>query len=167
MLASYWAQNYFLCPVTDKHSHKPSNCSFKSNIPETLLPFLENFRRPFSWPNWLPLILVSEDERVADGQVKIRECTLWQWTSIACGIQNKNNKTQQRLRLIKGCWIKILSIWYIYIYCPRRDFAQKANSWGGTLVPRAYIKESTYSWNIQSVCQKKSRFAWTGAARNR
>ena len=37
---------------------------------------------------------------------------------------------------------------------------------GGTLVTRAYIKESTYSWNIQSVCQKKSRLAWTGAARN-
>ena len=46
-------------------------------------------------------------------------------------------------------------------YCPRRDFAQKAKSRGGTLVTRAYIKESTYSWNIQSVCQKKSRFAWT------
>ena len=39
------------------------------------------------------------------------------------------------------------------------DFAQKAKSRGGTLVTRAYIKESTYSWNIQSVCQKKSRFA--------
>ena len=51
--------------------------------------------------------------------------------------------------------------------CPRRDFPQKAKSRGGTLVTRAYIKESTYSWNIQSVCQKKSRFAWTGAARNR
>ena len=53
------------------------------------------------------------------------------------------------------------------IYCLHRDFAQKAKSRGGTLVTRAYIKESTYSWNIQSVCQKKSRFAWTGAARNR
>ena len=30
-------------------------------------------------------------------------------------------------------------------YCPRRDFAQKAKSRGGTLVTRAYIKESTYS----------------------
>ena len=31
--------------------------------------------------------------------------------------------------------------------CPtaRRDFAQKAKSRGGTLVTRAYIKESTYS----------------------
>ena len=52
-------------------------------------------------------------------------------------------------------------------FCPRRDFAQKAKSRRGTLVTCAYIKESTYSWNIQSVCQKKSRFAWTGAARNR
>ena len=32
---------------------------------------------------------------------------------------------------------------------PRRDFALKAKSRGGTLVTRAYIKESTYSWNIQ------------------
>ena len=29
--------------------------------------------------------------------------------------------------------------------CPRRDFAQKAKSRGGTLVTHAYIKESTYS----------------------
>ena len=32
-------------------------------------------------------------------------------------------------------------------------FAQKAKSQGGTLVTRAYIKESTYSWNIQSYSQ--------------
>ena len=30
-------------------------------------------------------------------------------------------------------------------YCPRRDFAQKAKSRGGTLVTRTYIKESAYS----------------------
>ena len=30
--------------------------------------------------------------------------------------------------------------------------------------PRVYIWESTYSWNIQPIYQKKSRFAWTGAA---
>ena len=30
-------------------------------------------------------------------------------------------------------------------YSPRSDFAQKAKSRGGTLVTRAYIKESTYS----------------------
>ena len=29
--------------------------------------------------------------------------------------------------------------------CPHRDFAQKAKSQEGTLVTRAYIKESTYS----------------------
>ena len=39
------------------------------------------------------------------------------------------------------------------IYCLHRDFAQKAKSRGGTLVTRAYIKESTYSWNIQSYSQ--------------
>ena len=33
----------------------------------------------------------------------------------------------------------------IGFYCPRRDFAQKAKSRGGTLVTRASIKESTYS----------------------
>ena len=34
---------------------------------------------------------------------------------------------------------------YHHHYCPRRDFDQKAKSRGGTLVTRAYIKESTYS----------------------
>ena len=32
-----------------------------------------------------------------------------------------------------------------FINCPRRDFAQKAKSRGGTLVTRACIKGSTYS----------------------
>ena len=50
-------------------------------------------------------------------------------------------------------------------YCPRRDFTQKVKSRGGTLLTRTYIKESTYSWNIQSYSQY--RFARTGAARNR
>ena len=59
-----------------------------------------------------------------------------------------------------------LKVRLLQFIAPRRDFAQKAKSRGGTLVTRAYIKESTYSWNIQSVCQKKSLFAWTGAARN-
>ena len=58
----------------------------------------------------------------------------------------------------------IVRFFYIYAYftfylvlyfCPSRDFAQKAKFRGGTLVTRVYIKESTYSWNIQSVCQKK------------
>ena len=52
------------------------------------------------------------------------------------------------------------------IYCHRRDFAQKAKP-EEPLLTRAYIKESTYSWNIQTVCQKKSRFASTGAGKNR
>ena len=72
------------------------------------------------------------------------------------------------------CLMQILTAFFfifwclcVSVYCPLKDFAQKAKSRGGTLVIRAYIKESTYSWNIQSVCQKKSRFAWTGAARNR
>ena len=40
-----------------------------------------------------------------------------------------------------------------YFFCPCRDFAQKAKSRGGTLVACAYIKESTHSWNIQSVME--------------
>ena len=45
------------------------------------------------------------------------------------------------------------SMLLIIDYCPRRDFAQHAKSRGGTLVTRAFIKESTYSWNIQSYSQ--------------
>ena len=41
--------------------------------------------------------------------------------------------------------------------CPRRDFAQKAKFRGGTLVTRAYIKESTYSSNKQSLPQQGFR----------
>ena len=37
-----------------------------------------------------------------------------------------------------------------YIIAPAGISPQKAKSRGGTLVTRAYIKESTYSWNIQS-----------------
>ena len=33
----------------------------------------------------------------------------------------------------------------LFCNCPRMVFAQKAKSRGGTLVTRAYIKESTYS----------------------
>ena len=38
-------------------------------------------------------------------------------------------------------------------------FRPEAKSRGGSLVTRAYIEDSTYSSNIQSVYQKKSRFA--------
>ena len=54
-----------------------------------------------------------------------------------------------------------LSFWAVWFRhnppppTPPRDFAQKAKSRGGTLVTRAYIKESTYSWNIQSYSQKR------------
>ena len=49
-----------------------------------------------------------------------------------------------------SCGVNITSYYY---YCPRRDFAQKAKSRGGTLVTRAYIKEGTHSRNIQSYSQ--------------
>ena len=42
-----------------------------------------------------------------------------------------------------------------FIKSPSRFFAQKAKSRGDTLT-RAYIKESTYRWNIKSVCQTKN-----------
>ena len=54
--------------------------------------------------------------------------------------------------------ILALSSHIISSYYPRRDFAQKAKSRGDTLVTRAYIKESAYGTNIQSVCKKKSRY---------
>ena len=47
-------------------------------------------------------------------------------------------------------------------YCPRRDFAQKAKSRGGTLVTRAYINESTYSWNTQSYSQYRKNLDLLG-----
>ena len=54
------------------------------------------------------------------------------------------------------------------VKCPRRDFAQKAKSRGGTLVTRASRKESTYNWNIQSYSQyRKISICLNRAARNR
>ena len=57
----------------------------------------------------------------------------------------------------------------LIILLPPQGFPPEGEIRGGTLVTRAYVKESTYSWNIQSYSQyrKTSRFAWTGAARNR
>ena len=52
------------------------------------------------------------------------------------------------LRIAEYSWMLLM-----IDYCPRRDFAQKAKSRGGTLVTRAFIKESTQSWNIQSYSQ--------------
>ena len=51
--------------------------------------------------------------------------------------------------------------------CPCRDFAQKAKSPGGSLVTRAYIKESTYSWNIQSYSQYKKNLDLLEQARTK
>ena len=64
----------------------------------------------------------------------------------------KKQKSRSALEKDSGCC------------CPRRDFAQKAKFRGGILVTRAYIKESTYSWNIQSVsiCLNRGREEWVG-----
>ena len=59
-----------------------------------------------------------------------------------------------------------LNVYTFHELLPPQGFRPEAKSKGGTPVTRAYIKESTYTWNIQSVYQKKSRCAWTGAARN-
>ena len=48
---------------------------------------------------------------------------------------------------------------------PRRDFAHKARSRGGTLVTRAYIKEITYSWNIQSYSQYRKNLDFLNRGR--
>ena len=59
-------------------------------------------------------------------------------------------KTSHRLSNLEYfCWDNVM----FTSNCPRRDFAQKAKSRGGTLVTRAYIKGSTNSWNIQSYSQ--------------
>ena len=107
----------------------------------------------------------------------------WCITNLAHGLTTSNNM-QQGVQMDATCNIQQCCVHLHGLYnrreiiqviprasktkhnCPRKDFAQKAKFRGGTLVTRAYIKESTYSWNIQSVCQKKSRFAWTGAPRN-
>ena len=64
----------------------------------------------------------------------------------------KKQKSRSALEKDSGCC------------CPRRDFAQKAKFRGGILVTRAYIKESTYSWNIQSVsiCLNRGCEEWVG-----
>ena len=56
--------------------------------------------------------------------------------------------------ILYTCSLENRNAFSVVYHCPRRDFAQKAKSRGGTLVTRAYIKESTYSSNIPSVCQK-------------
>ena len=61
----------------------------------------------------------------------------------------------------------IESIYFKVFYCPRRDFAQKAKSRGRTLVTRAYIKESTYSWNTQSHSQYRNNLDLLEQARGR
>jgi len=38
---------------------------------------------------------------------------------------------------------------------------------GGLIEDKRYIKKITYSWNMQLVCQKRHRFAWTWASWNR
>ena len=47
MLASYWAQNYFLCPNTDKHLNESWNCLVKRSNPGACLLIVENFHCHF------------------------------------------------------------------------------------------------------------------------
>ena len=49
---------------------------------------------------------------------------------------------------------KKLKSFQIIISLPPQGFRPEAKSRGGTLVSRAYIKDSTYSTNMQSVYRK-------------
>ena len=74
-------------------------------------------------------------------------------------IQYSSFTCQRSADLIISSYQNLLSWNKVYRFpLPRRH---------SRLVACAYIKESTLSWNIQSVYQKKTRFVWTGAAKNR
>ena len=49
----------------------------------------------------------------------------------------------------------MLAIWKQPVFLSPQGFRQEAKSRGGTLLTHAYIKDSTYSSNIQSVYYKK------------
>ena len=51
------------------------------------------------------------------------------------------------------------------LFFPPQEFRQEAKSRGSTLVARTYIKDSTYSSNMQSVYQKKSRLICSNRGR--
>ena len=85
---------------------------------------------------------------------------------IATGITNYD-RAHNYLTVPIGCFLLVgtidVALHVTIVFAPAaRGFRR-----GGTLVAWAYMKESIYSWNIQSACQNKSRFAWTGAAWNR
>ena len=50
---------------------------------------------------------------------------------------------QAAVKIHEQSWLSHIAILHSWCSCPRRDFVQKAKSRGGTLVTRAYIKEST------------------------
>ena len=78
------AQNYFLCPIipiTNKHSHKSLNWSFKSSNPAALPLVLKTFAAVFPDPTDSPWSAKNNEGLfacVADGHDQIRECTLSQ-----------------------------------------------------------------------------------------
>ena len=56
----------------------------------------------------------------------------------------------------RNFWQSLKKIWLNwgqkeYMFLPPEGFRPEAKSRGGTLVARAYIKDSTYSSNMQSV----------------
>ena len=65
------------------------------------------------------------------------------YKTVACVLQLHYQMTNTICEKSKEAW------YYFFNYCPRRDFKSR----GGTLETRTYIKESTYSWNIQSHSQ--------------
>ena len=72
--------------------------------------------------------------------------------SNTCNIKVKQYIKEDYVGIMQVTTI-IRKLLFIATTCPCRDFAQKAKSREGTLVTRGYIKESTYSWNIQSYSQ--------------
>ena len=66
----------------------------------------------------------------------------------------KNFSTASYGKVYRIChWSKKFLYFKKMNYCRHRDFTQKAKCRRGTLLTCAYVKESTYSWNIQSYSQ--------------
>ena len=117
----------------------PKKSLIKSSYPEKYLP-------KFSYPKKSlhhPCHLISDVPRSPLPPNPRGNRSHGKWTNYLTEAYDARVGTSSLFSLALQCY-------FIYFNCPCRDFAQKAKFRGGTLVTRAYIKESTYSWNIQS-----------------
>ena len=73
--------------------------------------------------------------RAEDFQKALKKSTV-----LPCMINNKTTEKQPFIGILEQT-----TYWDVLFNCPRWNFAQKEKSRGGTLVTRAYVKESTYS----------------------